>query len=59
MSDPPAQVNAEEFANSMEDLCDYLKEKIAAAQAKYEDDANRRREPAPIFNIGDKVWLNA
>ena len=59
MFDPPAQINAEEFANSMEDLCDYLKEEMAAAQAKYEDDANRRRELAPIINVGDKVRLDA
>ena len=58
MSDLLAQINAEEFANSTENLCDYLKEEIAAANAKYKDDANRRRELAPIFNISNKVWLD-
>ena len=43
----------------MEDLLNYLKEEMAASQAKYEDDANRYREPAPIFNEGNEVWLDA
>ena len=37
---PPAQINAEEFANLMEDHLAYLKEEMAVAQAKYEDDTN-------------------
>ena len=40
-STPPAQINAEEFASVIEDNLDYLREEIAAAQAKYEDNANR------------------
>ena len=52
---PPAELDANEFANKIENLLDYLKEEMAAAQAKYEDDANRCRESAPIFKKGDKV----
>ena len=37
----------------------YLKNEIAAAQAKYKDDANRNREPTPIIKVGDEVWLDA
>ena len=43
----------------MEDHLAYLKEEIAAAQAKYEDNANRYREPTPVIKIGNEVWLNA
>ena len=42
----------------MENHLAYLKNKIAAAQVKYKDNANRNREPAPIIKVGDKVWLN-
>ena len=52
---PPAQINAEEFANTMEDHLAFLKEEMAAAQAKYEDDANRHREPAPVLEVSDEV----
>ena len=55
---PSAELNVNEFANQIEDILDYLKEEIAAAQAKYEDNANRRREPAPVFKEGDEVWLD-
>ena len=43
----------------MEDLLDYLKQEMAASQAKYKDDTNRHREPTPTFNKDDKVWLDA
>lgn len=55
----PAQVKAEEYANHMEDLLDVLRSEMLAAQAKYEDDSIRDRLPAPIFRIGDQVWLDA
>ena len=54
-STPPAQINAEEFASAMEDNLDYLREEMTAAQAKYEDDANRNRDPAPTLHVGDQV----
>ena len=43
----------------MEDHLAFLKEKMAAAQAKYKDDANQHREPTPVLEVGDEVWLNA
>lgn len=31
---------------------------MISSQEKMEDQANRKRDPAPLFRIGDKVWLN-
>ena len=43
----------------MEDHLAYLKNEMAAAQAKYKDDANQNREPAPTIKVSNKIWLNA
>ena len=56
---PLAQINAKDFISTMKDHLAYLKEEMAAAQAKYKDDANRHQEPAPTIKVGDEVWLNA
>ena len=43
----------------MEDLLDVLCTKMSAAQAKYQDDTDRHRLPAPTFKLGDEVWLDS
>ena len=55
----PAEIKANEYNSYMEDLLDVLKAEMSAAQAKYQDNADRNRLPAFILNIGDEVWLNA
>ena len=55
---PSAELNADKFANQIEDILNYLKKEMAAAQAKYKNNANYRCEPAPIFKEGDEVWLD-
>lgn len=59
MSSLPSEVRADEYANHMEDLLDVLRTEMQAAQAKYEDDTNAHRLPAPTMKVGDQVWLHA
>lgn len=54
-----AEINANEFANRMENLNKFLQENMRLAQMTYESYANTHRIPAPMFKVGDKVWLNA
>ena len=57
---PNAQVlSADEFANKMKDISEHLGNEMRLAQARYEDSANANRLPAPMFQVGDEVWLDA
>jgi hypothetical protein len=55
----PANRDAESFASDMEKILDHLKAETSLAQNRYEEAANRRRQPAPKFSVGQEVWLDA
>ena len=55
----PASRDAESFAADMERILDHLKAETSLAQNRYEEAANRRRQPAPKFSVGQEVWLDA
>ena len=50
---------AHDFSKSLSDLHRYCREQVAVAQSQYQVPADRRRLPAPDFEVGDLVWLNA
>ena len=47
-----------EFAKEMERVHDRCKNAIQTAQADQEKQANRRRQPAPILEVGQEVYLD-
>lgn len=55
----PASRDAESFASDMKSILDHLKAETALAQSRYEEAANRNRQPAPRFTVGQEVWLDA
>jgi hypothetical protein len=55
----PATRDAEDFAHKMKQITEHLRSESAAAQARYEDQANRNRRPARTYRPGELVWLNA
>ena len=51
--------DANRFVETMSDLNEYLRSEMKWAQAIYESNANRTRNPAPAYRVGDLVWLDA
>jgi hypothetical protein len=49
---------ANNFIEHMSDIENYLKAEMKWAQAVYEENANRKRTPAPAYQPGDYVWLD-
>ena len=51
--------NGQQAAEKMKEIMEHLQAEILRAQHRHQEQANRRRAPAPAFRIGDKVWFNA
>ena len=43
----------------MKEIAEHLQVEILWVQHRHQEQADRRRTPAPAFCIGDKVWFNA
>ena len=52
-------VAAQQYAEDLADLHEYLKEQLRITISQYEQATKNRRIPLPEFPIGSKVWLNA
>ena len=50
---------ANEFVWIMSNLEEYLKSEIKWAQAVYEFNANQKQDPAPAYQVGDYVYIDA
>jgi hypothetical protein len=58
----PQRLQAQEansFVDRMSDLQAYLQNEMLWAQAVYTEKANKKRQPAPAYQVGDKVWIDA
>ncbi|KAI0996090.1 hypothetical protein K3495_g12091 [Podosphaera aphanis] len=49
---------AEKFIGRIYEAQEYAAAAMASAQQLMEERTNLKRNPAPIFRVGDKVWLN-
>lgn len=50
---------ANDMVEKMSELTEYIREEMLWAQALQQEYANRKRQPAPAYKIGDSVWLDA
>jgi hypothetical protein len=51
--------DANRMINKIQDLSEYVREELLWAQAMQQEYANRKRNPAPAYAAGDRVWLDA
>ncbi len=54
---PP--LGARDFVVNLDELHQFLRDEITQAQSRYKIQADKRRNPAPPFKVGDKVFLNS
>lgn len=47
-----------DFVDRLREASDWAQAAIAIAQDRQQDQANRNRQVAPIYRVGDKVWLH-
>jgi hypothetical protein len=47
------------MVDKMRDITEYIREEMRWSQALHQEYANRNRAPAPAYQVGDSVWLDA
>lgn len=53
-----ANEQGNQFFNQMEEILNLLRENIINSNAKYEEQANKNRMPAPAYRVGDLVFMS-
>lgn len=46
------------FVDRLKEATDWAQSAIAMAQDRQQEQANRSRQPAPVYKVHDRVWLN-
>ena len=50
---------ATDVAKKMKELWEWLQDQIGLAQTRMAHFVDQNRKPAPVYQVGDKVWLLA
>ena len=55
----PEEQRAQQVSATMKEIIEHLQVEIFHAQHHQQEYADSKRQPAPAFKVGDKVWFNA
>jgi len=55
----PEERQAMDLASKFQEITEHLQAEIARAQMAHQEQADKKRKPAPAYKIGDWVWFNA
>ena len=55
----PEEQRAQQVSATMKEITEHLQAETFRAQHRQKEYADGKRQPAPIFKVGDKVWFNA
>ena len=55
----PEEQHAQQVSATMKEITEHLPAEIFRAQHRQQEYADSKRQPAPAFKVGDKVWFNA
>ena len=51
--------SGQSLAESIVEITDHLRVEILQAQNRQQENADRKRSPAPILRVGNNIWLNS
>ena len=54
----PEEQRVQQVSAIMKEIIEHLQAEIFRAQHRQQESANSKRQPAPAFKVGDKVWFN-
>ena len=57
-TDNPTEVRAQEAATRLSEIHEFLRDHMSYTQARYVENADAHRLPAPAYQPGDLVWLD-
>ena len=54
----PEEQRVQQVSATMKEITEHLQADIFHAQHRQQENADSKRQPAPAFKVGDKVWFN-
>ena len=54
----PEEQTANQLAERFKEITEHLQAELVRVQMMYQEQADKKRKPAPVLKVGDQVWFN-